>query len=161
MRPKQRLRNARGPDLEIAQPLFGELSLESRNGWMRENPNLKMKIISQWFGVKPRKNHQLLSYCSELQDGYDYGYTANTNNLEGTFIFIADTEYNTNVSVNSNGEIEGTPNKCELTVNAAASKCTLRSSKQQSKQTVPRSSQMSASAPAMMYTSQQAMQIKK
>ena len=94
------------------------------------------------------KSRPLSSYQSIVQDGrdgYDSDFTANTQNSDGTFVFIADTEFNANASVNSNGEMEGTPS--ELTVNAAASKCILRKS---FKRTIPRSSQMSSGAPAKM-----------
>ena len=68
-----------------------------------------------------------MSYRGELHDGYKLDYTANTNNSEGTHYFVvADTEYDANDSINSNGEIEGTSNDDELTVHTAASKCILR-----------------------------------
>lgn len=45
------------------------------------------------------------------------------NNSEGTFIFVTDiAEYDANANVNSNGEIEGTLNMYELTVNNTVSK---------------------------------------
>lgn len=47
-------------------------------------------------------------YRTELHDGYDSDYTANTNNLEGTYCFVTNTEYDINGSVNSNDVIEGT-----------------------------------------------------
>lgn len=53
-----------------------------------------------------------------------------------------------NCSFNSNWEIEGTSNDDDLTIHGAGSKFILR--KQQSKQSIPRPSQMSAGAPAKM-----------
>lgn len=66
-----------------------------------------------------------MSYRGELHDGYKLDYTANINNSEGTHYFVvADTEYDANDSINSNGEIEGTAS--DLTVNAAALKSILQ-----------------------------------
>ena len=69
--------------------------------------------------------------------GYDSDFIANTQNLESTFVSLADTKFNANASVNSNGDMECTP--IELTINAAASKSFLRNF---SKWTIPRSSQI-------------------
>ena len=70
----------------------------------------------------------------EAIGSYSYGYkpdfAANTHNSENTYVFQADTtEFDTNASVNSNGEIESNP-PSELTVNAAASKSILRNKQQ-------------------------------
>ena len=94
---------------------------------MREKLDRKQKVINQWWDNSITKSHQLSSYHGEIQDWYDLDYTANTNNSEGIiFVFIADTtEYDTSASVNSNEEIEGTPNFCELTVNTATLKSML------------------------------------
>ena len=88
-----------------------------------------------------------------MQDGYESYFIANTQNLEGTFVFQADTEFGTSASVNSNGEIEGIlpSESSELTVNAAASKSILR----KPKYTIPRSSQMSTGAPAKLIANEQ------
>ena len=50
------------------------------------------------------------------QDRYESDYTTNTQNSEGTFVFKAETEFNTTANVNSNSEIEPT-----LIVNATKS----------------------------------------
>ena len=70
------------------------------------------------------KESQLTAYKAQsYSDGYESDLTANTQNLEATFAFQADTtEFNANIGVNSNGEIEGTS---DLTVNATASKSIL------------------------------------
>ena len=85
---------------------------------MREKNEIKQQVIVH-LKDPPTNDHQLFSYQSNVHDGYDSDFTANTYNLEGTFIFLAETEYYTNASINSNGEIEGTS---DLTVNATTSK---------------------------------------
>ena len=104
-------------------------------------------------GTRPYKrtsDHQLSSYCGDVQIGYDSDYTTNTNNIGGTIVYVADTKFNVNAIVNSNEEFKGTPS--ELTVNAAASKSILR---KQSKLTIPRSSEMSLGTPAKMLANKQ------
>ena len=61
-------------------------------------------------------------YWTNFSDGYDSNYTANTNNSKGIFCFIADTEYDANGSVNSNGEIGGISSNEDLTVHATTSR---------------------------------------
>ena len=121
-----------------------------RATWAREQDKTKERIIAQ-FKDHPTKNHQLSSYQGIVHDGYDSGFTANTNNLEGTFVYRADTEFDTSASVNSNWELEAIL-PSELTINAAASKSILRG---KSKCTVLRSSQMLSGAPVKMLANQQ------
>ena len=76
--------------------------------------------------------------------------TANTHNSEHTYVFNAETEFDTNDTINSNGEIEFNPPN-ELTVKAASSTGILRNKRLQNR-TIPKSSVMSAGAPAKMLT---------
>ena len=93
---------------------------------MQEDDKNKERAIAQ-FKVPITKNCQLTAYQGRpySQNGYESDFIANTQNLEGTFVIQADTEFDTNVSFNSNGEIEYIPSS-ELTVNAASSKSILQ-----------------------------------
>ena len=90
----------------------------------REDDKNKEQVIAQ-FKVLITKNRQLTAYkARSYSNGYELDFTANTQNSEAIFVFQVDsTEFNTNVDVNSNGEIEGTS---DLTVNTAVSKCILQ-----------------------------------
>ena len=77
-------------------------------------------------------NRQLTAYEAEIRYddcGYESDFTTNTHNSENTYIFQAETEFDTSVNVNSNGEIEGNPSN-KLTVNAASSIGILRNKRQ-------------------------------
>ena len=112
---------------------MGEIFPELQAGWAREQDHIKEQVIKQ-FKDPPTKNHQLSSYCGDVQDGYNSDYTTHTNNIDGTLVFAANTGFDANASVSSNGEIKDTTS--ELTVNTAALKIILR--KQPSKHTIPR-----------------------
>ena len=89
---------------------------ELRSAWIREYDRNKERVIAQ-FKEPITNNHQLTAYeARSYSDGYESDFTANTQISEGTFVFQADTEFDTSASVNSNGEIEGNP-PSELTVN--------------------------------------------
>ena len=105
-------------------------------------------MIAQ-FKVPVTKNRQLTAYEAEIQyedGGYESEITANTHNSEHTYVFNAETEFDTNASVNSNGEIEGNPPN-ELTVKAGILRKKQRA--------LPKSSAMSAGAPAKMLANKQ------
>ena len=96
---------------------------ELSTAWAQQQDNNE-ELLSAQFKDPPIKNSELSTYQGIVHDGYDSDFTTNTHNSEGTFVFIADTEFNANASVNSNGEMEGTPS--EFTINAAASRSILR-----------------------------------
>ena len=64
----------------------------------------RQQSLNQWSNGQPTKNHQLSSYCSNIQDRYNSDYTANKQNSDSIFVFLVDTTvFDTNTSVNSNG----------------------------------------------------------
>ena len=79
--------------------------------WTRESAKNKEKVIAQ-FKVPVVNNRQLTAYEAKIQykdGGYESEMTANTHNSEHTYVFNAETEFDANDTVNSNGEIEGNP----------------------------------------------------
>ena len=131
-KPRQKLRRAckpSRPELQIKGTVWTDILPELQSAWAREDDWKKEQVIAQ-FKEPITKNRQLTAYEATCSDGYDSYFTANTQNSEGTYVFHAlqaETEFNTSASVNSNGELEGTP-PCEpsgLIVNAAASKSIL------------------------------------
>ena len=92
---------------------------ELRTAWVRDTPENKEKVIAQ-FKVLVVNNRQLTAYEADIRyddGGHESDYTANTRNLENTYVFNAETEFYASANVNSNGEIEGNPSS-ELTVNS-------------------------------------------
>ena len=78
-------------------------------------------MIAQ-FKVPVVKNNQLTAYKSDtLSAGYESDMTENTHNSEHTYVFKAETEFDTTDSVNSNGELEG-GHPTDVLVNKASSK---------------------------------------
>ena len=113
------------PKLQIKVPLQAEILPQLRALWAREQDKNKEHVIAQ-FKETITTNRKLFSYQSivtDSWDNHDSNLTANTQNSEGIFVFQANTEFNANASVNSNGEIRGTSN---LIVNAVASKSILQ-----------------------------------
>ena len=109
------------------------MSSELRSAWVREDDSNKKRVIAQ-FKEPVTKNCQLTAYEASRSDRYDSDFTANTQNLEGKYVFHAlqaETEFHTSASFNSNRELEAI-STCEpsgLIVNAAASKSILRNNK--------------------------------
>ena len=79
--------------------------LELQMAWAREKEENKERVIAQ-FNIPITKSRQSTVYegTRTYFNGYDFDYTTNTQNSEGTFAFNAETEFDTNASVNSNGE---------------------------------------------------------
>ena len=75
--------------------------------------------------------------------------TENTHNLEHTYVFQAETEFDTTDNVNSNGKLEGS-HPTDVLVNKASSKSILRNKRTPTKRIIPKSSNMSSGAPAKM-----------
>ena len=102
------------------------MSPEMKTTWIREDDKNKERIIAQ-FKTPITQNRQLTAYeaTRSYSDGLESDFTVNTHNSECTYVFQADTEFDTSASVNSNGEIEGNQ-PSELTVNATASKSILQ-----------------------------------
>ena len=152
--PKHKSRRGKRPsrpDLQIIGSVWTDLSPDLKLAWAHEIGDNKEQIIAQ-FKELVTKNRQLTAYEATQSNGYDSDFTADTQNSEGTFVFHAlqaETEFNTSASLNSNGELEGITSSEPggLIVNAADTKSILRNStKQKSKRTLPRSSEMSSGA---------------
>ena len=127
---------------------------ELRSAWARETSENKEKVIAQ-FKVPVVKNSQLTAYRSDvLNAGYESDMTENTHNSEHTYVFQAETEFDTTDSVNSNGELEGN-HPTDVVVNKAASKSILRNKRTPTKRVIPKSSNMSSGAPAKMLANRQ------
>ena len=134
------------PELWRKGPLWSDISPELRTAWAGELPQNKEHVIVQ-FKEPLTKNRQLTAYEATHFEGYDSDFTANTQNSEGTSVFyVLQTEarFDTSVSVNSNGELEGIllSEPRGLTVNAAALKSIPQNNKQTSRY-ISRSSEMS------------------
>ena len=121
--PRSRRRPPPREDLKIQQPSWGECSAELRSAWIRENPDVKDKIVTQFRGSKsptkaPVPILKRSSYNVELadSDGYDSEATQNT---EGTWQLNSNSVMYDTTDDDTNGEgvLVGT----ELNVNAAAS----------------------------------------
>ena len=87
--PKDKLRRTRRPsrpELQIKGPVWTDLSPDLKMAWARETGDNKEKIIAQ-FKEPVTKNRQLTAYEANRNDGYDSDFTANTQNLEGTYVF--------------------------------------------------------------------------
>ena len=155
-RPQRKLRGrrpAQRPELQIKGPLWSDISPELRSAWARESAVNKEKVIAQ-FKVPIVKNSQLTAYKSDTNAGYESDMTENTHNSEHTYVFQAETEFDTTDSVNSNGELEGN-HPTDVVVNKAASKSILRTKRTPTKRVLPKSSDMSSGAPAKMLANRQ------
>ena len=139
--------------MQIKGPLWSDISPELRAAWTRETAVYKEKVIAQ-FKVPIVENSQLTTYKSDTSTGYESDMTENTHNLEHTYIFHAETEFDTMDSVNSNGELEGN-HPTDVVVNKAASKSILRNKRTPTKRVIPKSSNMSSGAPAKMLANRQ------
>ena len=155
-RPQRKLRGrrpAQQPELQIKGPLWSDISPELRSAWARETAVNKEKVIAQ-FKVPIVKNSQLTAYKSDTNVGYESDITENTHNSEHTYVFQAETEFDTIDSVNSNGELEDN-HPTDVLVNKAASNSILRTKRTPTTRVLPKSSDMSSGAPAKMLANRQ------